>query len=275
MVPQLAEKLAAQLNRKKLTFQALETAKYPLLDRAAPIGEPSPLINRIEEETVAKLILPVDAAKPAAPKKAEKPEAKAAPQAPAGPPPEIEYADFAKVSLKAGKVLAAEKVPKADKLLKLSIELGEGAPRTIVSGIAEAYAPEAVVGKTVVVVTNLKPRALKGIESRGMILTAGSGGKDLVLLDPGAGGSGHGGEVSVERKSAPFDPAQGGAQVQDLAGSRAERKCGYLALDSVRAKCGPPFSRARSERLVGLANHRIRRRPFDSARANGDSIAIR
>ncbi len=185
VVPRLAEKLAAQLNRKKLTFQALETAKYPLLERAAPIGEPSPLINRIEEETVARLILPVDAAKPASPKKAEKPEAKAEPKAPAGPPPEIEYADFAKVSLKAGKVLAAEKVPKADKLLKLSIELGEGAPRTIVSGIAEAYAPEAVVGKTVVVVTNLKPRALKGIESRGMILTAGSGGKDLVLLDPG------------------------------------------------------------------------------------------
>jgi methionyl-tRNA synthetase len=54
-----------------------------------------------------------------------------------------------------------------------------------VSGIAEAYAPEAVVGKNVVVVANLKPRPLKGIESRGMILTAGKGGKDLVLLDPG------------------------------------------------------------------------------------------
>jgi methionyl-tRNA synthetase len=185
VVPELAQKLATQLNRKKLTFQALEGAKYPLLDRAAPIGEPSPLINRIEEETVGKLIVPADAkpaSKPAA--KAEvKAEAKAA--APAGPPPEIEYADFAKVALKAGKVLAAEKVPKADKLLKLSIDLGEGAPRTIVSGIAEAYAPEAVVGKTVVVVANLKPRVLKGIESRGMILTAGSGGKDLVLLDPG------------------------------------------------------------------------------------------
>jgi methionyl-tRNA synthetase len=72
------------------------------------------------------------------------------------------------------------------KLLKLSIDLGEAEPRTIVSGIAEAYSPEQVVGRMVVVVANLKPRPLKGIESKGMILTAGSGGKDLVLLDAGA-----------------------------------------------------------------------------------------
>jgi len=87
--------------------------------------------------------------------------------------------------LLAGKVLAAEKVPKADKLLKLSVDLGEAAPRTIVSGIAEAYSPEQVTGRNVVVVANLKPRVLRGIESRGMLLTAGAGGKDLRLLDPG------------------------------------------------------------------------------------------
>ncbi len=93
--------------------------------------------------------------------------------------------------LRAGKVLTCEKVPKADKLLKFSIDLNEGAPRTIVSGIAEAYtSPEVLVGKNVVVVANLKPRALNGIESRGMILTAGSGGKTLVLLDPGDVASG-------------------------------------------------------------------------------------
>jgi glutaminyl-tRNA synthetase len=118
-------------------------------------------------------------AKPAAPAASEK-----KPEVPAGPPAEIEYADFAKLSLKAGKVLAAEKVAKADKLLKLTVDLGEAAPRTIVSGIAEAFAPEALVGRRVVVVVNLKPRALKGIESRGMILAAGSG-KDLKLIDPG------------------------------------------------------------------------------------------
>ncbi|MFO0597610.1 MAG: methionine--tRNA ligase [Myxococcaceae bacterium] len=179
IVPQLADKLAAQLNRPKLTFKALSTATYPLLDRSAPIGDASPIIGRIEEATVAKLIQPAAAPAPAASKADDKKKPDAA------PPAEIEFGDFTKVSFRAGKVLAAEKVPKADKLLKLSIDLGEAAPRTIVSGIAEAYAPEAVVGKMVVVVANLKPRPLKGIESKGMILTAGSGGKDLVLLDAG------------------------------------------------------------------------------------------
>ena len=103
---------------------------------------------------------------------------------PAAPPSEIEFGDFTKVSMKAGRVLAAEKVEKTDKLLKLSVDLGEGAPRTIVSGIAEAFTPDQLIGKNVVVVVNLKPRALKGIESRGMILAAGSG-KSLQLINPG------------------------------------------------------------------------------------------
>ncbi len=180
VVPQLAEKLAGQLNRKRLTFRDLQTATYPLLDRSQPIGEPAPIIGRIEEAVVAKLIVspPAETVKPVAAAPAKK---EAAP-----PPSEIEFGDFTKVAFKAGKVLAAEKVPKADKLLKLSIDLGEAEPRTIVSGIAEAYSPEQVVGRMVVVVANLKPRPLKGIESKGMILTAGSGGKDLVLLDAGA-----------------------------------------------------------------------------------------
>ncbi len=172
VVPQLAEKLATQLNRPKLTFKALETATYPLLDRSTPLGEPSPIIGRIEEAVVAQLIVPAAPAPVIA-------------AAPAAPVAEIEFSDFAKVSFRAGKVLAAEKVPKADKLLKLSIDLGEGTPRTIVSGIAEAYTAEQIIGRNVVVVANLKPRALKGVESKGMILTAGKGGKELVLLDPG------------------------------------------------------------------------------------------
>jgi glutaminyl-tRNA synthetase len=119
---------------------------------------------------------------PPPPKAAPAPKPKSEP--PAAPPSEIEFTDFAKVALKAGRVLAAKKVEKADKLLELSVDLGEGAPRTIVSGIAEAFAPEALVGRNVVVVTNLKPRALKGIESRGMILASGSG-KSLSLINPG------------------------------------------------------------------------------------------
>ena len=175
VVPRLADKLFFQLNAPRLSYAALEKARYPLLDRARPIGDPSPLINRMEESQVAKLFVAEGAA-----------EAKRAVGGPAPAPPEIEFADFAKVQLKVGKVIACEKVAKADKLLKLTIDLGEPEPRTIVSGIAEAYTAEAVVGRNVVVVANLKPRLLKGIESRGMVLTAGSGGKDLVLLDPGA-----------------------------------------------------------------------------------------
>lgn len=176
IVPALADKLAAQLNRPKLTFKTLQTATYPLLTRSGVIGEPQPLIQRLEPEQLEGLIVKPTEAPPSAAK--------------AETLSEIDYADFAKVVLRAGKVLACEKVAKADKLLKLTVDLGEAMPRTIVSGIAEAYAPEQLVGKNVVVVANLKPRALKGIESRGMILTAGSGGKDLVLLDPGSAAPG-------------------------------------------------------------------------------------
>lgn len=185
VVPALADKLAEQLGRKKLTFKALETLKYPLLDRSVRIGTPAPLINRLEEEQVRALIRPTEAPAPAAKAPAAKAPAPKA-QAPEGPPPEIEYDDFAKVELKVGKVLAAEKVEKADKLLKLSVDVGEAAPRTIVAGIALAYGPEAVVGRNVVVVANLKPRPLRGIESKGMLLAAGPGGKELALVDPGA-----------------------------------------------------------------------------------------
>ncbi|WP_426751105.1 methionine--tRNA ligase [Myxococcus sp. Y35] len=197
VTPRLSEKLFAQLGAEPLTFQALEGAKYPLLDRSRPIGTPEPLLPRLEEERVNAIIKAPEGAAPAAaearPAKGQKAEKKPA-EAPAATQAspgageasgEIEYDDFAKVVLKAGKVLAAEKVQKADKLLKLSIDLGEGSPRTIVSGIAEAFAPEALTGRNVVVVANLKPRKLKGIESRGMLLTAGPGGKDLSLLDPG------------------------------------------------------------------------------------------
>jgi methionyl-tRNA synthetase len=97
--------------------------------------------------------------------------------------PEIVYDDFAKLELKAGTVIACEKVVKADKLLKLEVDLGTE-KRTIVSGIALHYKPEDVVGKQVIVVTNLAPRKMKGIESQGMILTAEDSDGKLQLLKP-------------------------------------------------------------------------------------------
>ena len=89
--------------------------------------------------------------------------------------PLIEYDDFAKVALRAGHIKTAEKHPKADRLLVLSVDVGEPSPRTIVAGLAEVFAPEDLVDRRVVVVTNLAPRKLRGIESHGMILAAGGG----------------------------------------------------------------------------------------------------
>ena len=97
--------------------------------------------------------------------------------------PEIVYDDFAKLDLRIGTVTACEKVAKADKLLKLTIDLGSET-RTIVSGIAMHYTAEEMINKQVVVVVNLAPRKMKGIESQGMILTAEDKDGKLLLLKP-------------------------------------------------------------------------------------------
>jgi methionyl-tRNA synthetase len=85
--------------------------------------------------------------------------------------PVIQFDDFSKIDLKTGTIISAEKVEKADKLLKLEVDLGTEI-RTIVSGIALHFNPENIIGQKVVVVTNLAPRKMKGIESNGMILMA-------------------------------------------------------------------------------------------------------
>ncbi|MFT3700284.1 MAG: methionine--tRNA ligase [Kofleriaceae bacterium] len=87
--------------------------------------------------------------------------------------PNIEYADFDKLELRTGKVLTAVQIPKKDKLLHLTVDLGEAKPRTIVAGLAQAFKPETLVGKQVIVVANLAPRKLGGLMSEGMILAAG------------------------------------------------------------------------------------------------------
>ena len=113
------------------------------------------------------------------------PAAPAAPVAPVAPSAEkISIDDFMKVELRTAKVLAAEKVPNSRKLIKLSVDVG-AEQRTLVAGIAEAYEPEQLVGRTVVIVFNLKPAKLMGIESNGMVLAASpDGGKPtLVAFD--------------------------------------------------------------------------------------------
>ena len=83
--------------------------------------------------------------------------------------------DLSKIELRLGLVLSAERVPKSDKLLRLQVELGEPVPRQILAGIGKVYEPEALVGKRIVVVANLAPRKMMGLESRGMVLAAGDG----------------------------------------------------------------------------------------------------
>jgi len=126
------------------------------------LTEPKPVFPRIEPDRQAALI---DKWTPAA---ATSPPAAAAEAAPS----EIAYDDFKKLDLRVAKVTAAERVPKADKLLKLTLDVG-GDQRTVVSGIAPAYAPEQMVGKTVIYLANLAPRKIRGVLSQGMILAAG------------------------------------------------------------------------------------------------------
>ena len=90
--------------------------------------------------------------------------------------------DFIKVEMRVGEILTAERIPKSDKLLRFTIDLGEAAPRQILAGIAEYYEPENLVGRKIVVVSNLKPRKLRGFESQGMVLAASIGDEGRPVL---------------------------------------------------------------------------------------------
>ncbi len=96
--------------------------------------------------------------------------------------PEITIDDFSKLDLRVAQIMAAERVPKTDKLMKLQVKIGEE-ERTIVSGIAQHYEAEQLIGRNVIVIANLKPAKLRGIESRGMLLAASDGNGNLVLAD--------------------------------------------------------------------------------------------
>ena len=93
----------------------------------------------------------------------------------------INYEQFSRMDLRVGKVVSAEKVENTDKLLKLMIDLGEETPKQLVAGIAQQYAPEQLVGRDMVVLTNLEPRIIRGVESQGMILAATVDGVPVIL----------------------------------------------------------------------------------------------
>jgi len=136
------------------------------------VGEAAPLFARLDTAKVLEEIAAEQEAKAKAAEKAENVTTMA----------EISIEDFAKIELKAAKVLTCEPVPKAKKLLKLTLDDGSGKERTVASGIAKWYKPEDLIGHTVIVVSNLKPAKLCGVESQGMILAADCGEDDVKVL---------------------------------------------------------------------------------------------
>lgn len=144
------------------------------------------LFTPIEDETIQKQIDRLEATKTA--NMAE--NKKAEPQKEL-----IQYDDFAKMDIRTGTILEAEKMPKANKLLVLKVDTGIDV-RTIVSGIAESFTPEEVVGKRVTVLVNLAPRALRGVESQGMILMTQNAEGKLVFVNPDTDGVGNGEVIS-------------------------------------------------------------------------------
>ena len=180
-MPEAAEKAAAELGGSLRDFDKL--GEFGLLPAGTRVSDkPEILFGRMKqkdmEEKVEKLYAAAKAAAPAAPAAAP-----AAPAAPEGTVSLIDIAKFKEVSLRVGHILTAEKVEKADKLLKFTVDTGSEV-RTIVSGIAKFYTPEEMVGKQVVVVANLKPAKLRGIESQGMLLCAVTAEGDVVIVSP-------------------------------------------------------------------------------------------
>jgi methionyl-tRNA synthetase len=136
-----------------------------------PVQKAASLFPRIDNKPQgAKTVSETPAQPTATP--AATPAASSQPSAPAAPPTHITIDEFMKIELKAARILSAERVPKSEKLLKLQVSLGSE-QRQIVAGIGKKYEPETLVGKTIVIVANLKPAKLMGIESQGMVLAAG------------------------------------------------------------------------------------------------------
>ena len=179
-LPFTAKKL---LRLMKVTDKILDwsnAGKIKLLSVGYNLRAPELLFRKIEDEEIT-LQLEKLKAKSLKTKEEVKVEEKQSETAPVKP--EIVFDDFAKIDLRVGTIVAAEKVEKADKLLKLSVDLGFET-RTIVSGIALHFKPEDIVGKQVTVVVNLAPRKMRGIESNGMILMAEDKSGKLHFVNP-------------------------------------------------------------------------------------------
>ena len=180
-LPNTAKKLLYQLKVVDKLLDWENAGKLKLLSVGYSLRPPELLFRKIEDE---EIIAQIEKLKSGLIKKEEtKMEKPDNTLLGVGGKPQIQYDDFAKLDLKVGTITACEKVEKTDKLLKLEVNLG-AEKRTIVSGIAQHYKPEEMLGKQVIVVINLAPRKMRGIESQGMILTAEDKDGKLYLLRP-------------------------------------------------------------------------------------------
>lgn len=186
IVPGIA-KDSGLLLQHEIDWQSLSA---PMLGRR--ISKFKALVQRVDKDKVAAM---VEASRSPDAKEAKKDSSKQKQQADkkkskkSASVPEgcISFDDFAKVDLRVAKIIEANHVEGADKLLQITVELGKEGTRNIFAGIKEAYTPESLVGKHVVVVANLAPRKMRFGVSEGMIIAAGPGGKDIFLLSPDEG----------------------------------------------------------------------------------------
>ncbi|HOK46851.1 MAG TPA: methionine--tRNA ligase [Bryobacteraceae bacterium] len=179
VLPESTAKIWAQLGMTEpLESVRLQELKWGQLQPGQKVGEVAPVFPRIEAKSAIEKMRALEekeAARQAA-LLGKTPEAQ-----PAAQGEKISIDDFAKIDMRVGLVLEAEPVKGANKLLKLKVDIGEPQPRTLVAGIAEAYTPEQLIGRKVVIVANLQPRKLRGIESNGMIVAASlEGGKPVL-----------------------------------------------------------------------------------------------
>jgi len=192
VMPESTAKIWSQLGMAEpLDSVRLDALTWGQLQAGQRIGEVAGVFPRIEVKEAVDKMRVIEAevvAKQAALLGKTAPAAAAAGESPAPPAPprptsdsQIGIEDFSKIDLRVGLVLSAEPVKGADKLLHMKIDIGEAEPRTIVAGIAEAYRPEQVMGRKVVIVANLQPRKLRGITSNGMIVAASLEGGRPVL----------------------------------------------------------------------------------------------
>ncbi len=176
-LPFTTEKIRTMLALPRMNWN--EASRGQWLTEGSLLGEPALLFDKVEDQAIEKQVQKLLDTRKANESMQQKPDLKPA-------KPEIQYEDFSRMDIRTGTILTAERVPKTDKLLKLTVDTGLD-KRTIVSGIAQYFQPEEIIGKQACFLLNLAPRRLKGIDSQGMILMAENPDGSLRMVTPGEG----------------------------------------------------------------------------------------